>query len=53
MVGSLEILTERIAKDKDEKKEIEISMLKARLELLQTQINPHFIHNTLNRNNFV
>lgn len=53
MVGSLEILTERIAKDKDEKKEIEISMLKARLELLQTQINPHFIHNTLNTMNYM
>jgi len=53
MVQSLELLTDNITKEKNEKKEIEIKMLKARLDLLQTQINPHFIHNTLNTMNYM
>jgi two-component system sensor histidine kinase YesM len=48
MVASVRKLTEiRIAAE-EEKRRIETSMLESRLELLQSQINPHFIHNTLN-----
>lgn len=53
MVASLEQMEERIREEQSAKKEIEIAMLQSRLDLLQSQINPHFIHNTLNTMNYM
>ncbi|WP_312641315.1 histidine kinase [Hydrogenoanaerobacterium sp.] len=48
MVRSLRHLTEVVATEQEEKKKIEVAMVQSQLDLLQSQINPHFIHNTLN-----
>lgn len=48
MTESVKRLTESRIADQEEKRRIETSMLQGRLDLLQSQINPHFIHNTLN-----
>lgn len=48
MVVDLKDSIELIEKEQTEKAEFEINNLKLRLELLQSQINPHFVHNTLN-----
>lgn len=48
MVSSLERLSGEIAAEQEEKKKIEVAMVQSQLDLLQSQINPHFIHNTLN-----
>ena len=53
LVFDIKNLTEEILEEQDEKKKIELSMLKFQLELLQSQINPHFIHNTLNTMNYM
>jgi len=53
MVKSLRLLQENISKEQIEKREIEVAMIKSQLELLQSQINPHFIHNTLNTLNYM
>jgi len=53
MVKSLKQLTENIRQEQNEKREIEVAMVKSQLELLQSQINPHFIHNTLNTLNYM
>ncbi len=48
MVISLKRLTKQVISEQEAKKKIEVAMVKSQLELLQSQINPHFIHNTLN-----
>lgn len=53
MVASLDSLTQRLAEEKNQKNTMQIAMLQSRLDLLQMQINPHFIHNTLNTMNYL
>lgn len=53
MVKNFKGLTEDIYKEQEEKKKVEVSVIKYQLELLQSQINPHFIHNTLNTINYM
>lgn len=53
MVTSLELLTQRLAEEQNQKNKIKIAMLQSRLDMLQSQINPHFIHNTLNTMNYL
>jgi len=48
MVASLNTLTTELVVEQDAKKKIEVAMVQSKLDLLQSQINPHFIHNTLN-----
>ncbi|MCL2163379.1 MAG: histidine kinase [Oscillospiraceae bacterium] len=48
MTLNVKKLTEIQMMEQEEKRLIEISMLQGKLALLQSQINPHFIHNTLN-----
>ncbi|HEY5586424.1 MAG TPA: histidine kinase [Ruminiclostridium sp.] len=48
LVLNIKNLTEKISEEQESKKIIELSILKFHLDLLQSQINPHFIHNTLN-----
>ncbi len=48
MVYNIHDLQEKIIQDQNKQKETEVSMIKSKLDLLQSQINPHFIHNTLN-----
>jgi len=48
MVDSLHALTDEITREQTEKRKIRVAMLQSQLDLLQSQINPHFIHNTLN-----
>lgn len=53
VVQSLEKLNENILAEQEEKRQFEIAAVKTRLDLLQSQIRPHFIHNTLNTLNFM
>lgn len=53
VVSSLKKLNENILAEQDEKRRFEIAAVKTRLDLLQSQIRPHFIHNTLNTLNFM
>lgn len=53
VVQSLEKLNENIIAEQEEKRRFEIAAVKSRLDLLQSQIRPHFIHNTLNTLNFM
>ena len=48
MVTSLETLTQQIKEEEAQNERIKVEKLRSDLELLQSQINPHFIHNTLN-----
>ncbi|WP_148265311.1 sensor histidine kinase [Desulfosporosinus orientis] len=48
MVDQVKALLEQVHKEHEEKIKVEVNSLELRLELLQAQINPHFIHNTLN-----
>jgi len=52
-VLDLERLNERLMAVQKEKHSYEVAMLKTQLDLLQNQINPHFIHNTLNTLNYL
>lgn len=53
VVQSLEKLNENILAEQEEKRRFELAAMKTRLDLLQSQIQPHFIHNTLNTLNFM
>lgn len=48
MVVDVKNLIEQVRKEQEEKAQYEIDNLELKLELLQSQINPHFVHNTLN-----
>jgi len=48
MIYNMKHLIEQIYKEEEENKKLELESVKAQLDLLQSQINPHFIHNTLN-----
>lgn len=48
MVGDLRRLTDETIAQQKKEKAYEVAMVQNQLDLLQLQINPHFIHNTLN-----
>jgi len=48
MLVDVKTLLAQVQDEQYKKNEFEITNLKLRLELLQSQINPHFVHNTLN-----
>ncbi|MHB8062046.1 MAG: sensor histidine kinase, partial [Ruminiclostridium sp.] len=48
MVENMHALTDQNIKQQSEIRVNEVSMIKTQLDLLQSQINPHFIYNTLN-----
>lgn len=48
MVEQFRALLDQVHQEHEEKAKVEVKTLKLKLELLQAQINPHFIHNTLN-----
>lgn len=48
MNQNLQVLTTNIANKEVEAKKSELALLQSNLDLLESQINPHFIHNTLN-----
>lgn len=48
MAGNIKNLQDKIIEEQEQKQKIELAMMKSQLDLLQSQINPHFIHNTLN-----
>jgi two-component system, sensor histidine kinase YesM len=52
MVVNLKALFKKIYDEEENKKKAEIKALEFQLELLQSQINPHFIYNTLNTFSF-
>lgn len=48
MIKNIKGLIDKVKVEQEEKKKAEILALRFELEALQYQINPHFIHNTLN-----
>lgn len=48
MTVNIRGLQKKVLEDEEQKQKVEIAMMKSRIDLLQSQINPHFIHNTLN-----
>ncbi|ATW28373.1 hypothetical protein DCMF_05390 [Candidatus Formimonas warabiya] len=48
MVEQFRALLDQVHQEHEEKKKVEVETLELKLELLQAQINPHFVHNTLN-----
>lgn len=48
MVERFKELLEKVYIEQEEKKKAEIKSIEFKLQLLQSQINPHFVHNTLN-----
>lgn len=53
MIHNMKNLVEQIYKEEEENKKLEVESMKTQLDLLQSQINPHFIHNTLNTINYL
>lgn len=45
---ALQEMTARIAAQEEETRKNEVALIQSQLDLLESQINPHFIHNTLN-----
>lgn len=48
MVKNIKNLIDEIYKEQEDKKKAEVNALQFQLESLQSQINPHFMYNTLN-----
>lgn len=53
MAHTLQEMENTIREEQKSKRAYEVQMLQTRLDLLQSQINPHFIHNTLNTMNYM
>jgi two-component system sensor histidine kinase YesM len=53
MVSNIKNLIEQIYREEEENKKLEVESIKTQLDLLHSQINPHFIHNTLNTINYL
>lgn len=53
MVERFKELLEKVYIEQEEKKKAEIKSIEFKLQLLQSQINPHFVHNTLNAIQYV
>jgi len=53
MLRSFIALTNDIVSRHEENKEMEMSLINTQIDLLEAQINPHFIHNTLNSMNYL
>lgn len=53
MIYHIKHLIAQIYKEEEENKKLELESMKTQLDLLQSQINPHFIHNTLNTINYL
>ncbi|MBD7911221.1 sensor histidine kinase [Clostridium cibarium] len=53
MIYNMKDLINQIYKEEEENKKLEVESVKTQLDLLQSQINPHFIHNTLNTINYL
>lgn len=53
MIYNMKNLIEQIYKEEEENKKLELESMKTQLDLLHSQINPHFIHNTLNTINYL
>lgn len=45
---ALQQMTAQIATQQEETRKNEVALIQSQLDLLESQINPHFIHNTLN-----
>lgn len=45
---ALQEMTAQIAAQEEETRKNEVALIQSQLDLLESQINPHFIHNTLN-----
>lgn len=48
MNRALQEMTAQIAAQQEETRKKEVALIQSQLDLLESQINPHFIHNTLN-----
>lgn len=53
MVDNIKRLNTELITKQEEQKKYEVAIIKSQLDLLQSQINPHFIHNTLNTMNYM
>ena len=53
MIQALQQLHQNLLDEQNEKRQMEVSSLNMRMQLLQSQINPHFIYNTLNTMNYL
>ncbi|MDF2590535.1 MAG: integral rane sensor signal transduction histidine kinase, partial [Clostridia bacterium] len=53
MVDNIKRLNTELITKQEEQKKYEVAIVKSQLDLLQSQINPHFIHNTLNTMNYM
>ena len=53
MLTSFIALTDKIVHRHEENKEMELDLINTQIDLLEAQINPHFIHNTLNSMNYL
>lgn len=53
MLTSFIKLTDNMLSNQMENQQIEIDLIKTQIGLLEAQINPHFIHNTLNSMNYL
>ncbi len=53
MLKSFIALTNDIIGRHEDNKEMEMSLINTQIDLLEAQINPHFIHNTLNSMNYL
>lgn len=48
MLGDIKALIKEVHEEEELKKQMEVAAVQSKLDLLQSQINPHFVHNTLN-----
>ncbi|GAA0181988.1 sensor histidine kinase [Clostridium sediminicola] len=53
MVYDIKNLIDKVYIEEEEKKALEVAVVQSKLDLLQSQMNPHFIHNTLNTISYI